>query len=188
MFENIRNAILELDDLARRNGEIGQRINSCISDAMAHPERNVHSDNFDYEEWRAYIEEIELIEERITIGLLEDGTLLFLLRAEQEESRVYASEIREDGCTIHWYRENDSTWVLNNHGMVYHFELPKEIYRQWERTEGEQRQHALRIKRDYFSKIVLFNRRGPHDEDIQIIKLSEEFMRRAERSVERNLQ
>lgn len=184
LFANVRNAISELDDLARRNGELGQRITSRISDAMLHPDRNVYSDNFDYEQWHTYIEEVEFIENRITIGLLEDGTILFLLQANQEETRLYAPEIQTDGCTIHWHRGDDSTWVLSNRGTVYHFELPREIYRQWERTEGQQRRDALRIKQDYFSKIVLFHKTHNEVENIQIIRLSRQFMDRAERSIQ----
>lgn len=184
LFANIRDAITALDGLARRNNDLGQQIDSCLSGVMLHPERNISEDSFDSAEWRTYIEEIEVIESRIAIGLLEDGTLLFLLQAGQEENRLYRPQMWEDGCTIHWDHGDDSTWVLHNRGMVYHFELPREIYSQWVRTESEQRQHALKIKRDYFSKIVLFNRLGTHDENIQIIKLSEEFMRCAEGNLE----
>lgn len=184
LFSNVRNAISELDDLARRNGDLGQRITSRISDAMLHSERNVYSEAFDYEEWRTYIEEIEFIEDRITIGLLEDGTILFLLHANQEEAILYESEIQTDGCSIHWHRGDDSTWVLSNRGTVYHFELPRDIYQQWERTEGQQRRDALRIKRDHFSQIVLFHRMTTNTERIEILQLSEEFMSRAERNLQ----
>lgn len=180
LFSNIRDVITALDGTVSRNNTLSQQIDSYLSGVMLHPENNVSADRFDCDEWRTYIEEIELIAHRVTIGLLEDGTLLFLLQAEQAVNELYYSDVRDDGCTIHWHCGDDSTWVLNNHGMVYHFELPKEIYNQWVRTEGEQRQHALRIKRDYFSKIVLFNRSETHDKEVQVIKLSKEFMRRAE--------
>ncbi len=180
LFAHIRDAITALDRIVRIDNDLSQRIDSHLSDVMLYPERNVFPDSFGCDEWRTYIEEIELIENRVTIGLLEDGTLLFLLQAEQAVNELYHSDIRDDGCTIHWSSEYESTWVLNNHGMVYYFELPKDICCQWLLTEGEQREHALRIKRDYFSKIVLFNRSEAHNEEVQIIKLSEEFMRNAE--------
>lgn len=184
LFANIRNAIAALDVLARGNGDLSRRIDSRISNIMLHPERTISADIFDYEEWRTYIKEIESIERRITIGLLEDGTLLFLLQADEAVNRLYQQDVQQDGCTIHWYRGDDSTWVLNDRGMVYHFELPREIYQQWIHSEGEQRQHALSIKRNYFSKIVLFNRSETRDEAIQVIKLSEEFMRHAENNLQ----
>lgn len=102
LFANIRNAITVLDEFARRNDDLGRQIDSQLSEEMLHSERNISAEDFDYREWREYIEEIEFMERHITIGLLEDGTLLFLLQAEQEETRMYHAEIREDGCTIHW--------------------------------------------------------------------------------------
>ena len=183
MFANIRQAISELDDLAKRNEDLGQRISSQISDAMLHPEQRLYLDCFECNEWRAYFGEVERIAHQITIGLLEDGTIIFLLNAGQEYSRIYNSEIQGDGCTIHWYSEDDSTWVLNDHGTIYHFELPKELYDDWEHTVGKQRMDALRIKRDYFSKIVLFHRTEGDTEEITILHLSKQFMRRAECSV-----
>lgn len=184
LFTNIRAAITALDRIASRSSALSQQIDSCLSGVMLHPERNVSADSFDYDEWRTYIEEIELIAHRVTIGLLEDGTLLFLLQAEQAVNELYHSDVRDDGCTIHWHRGDDSTWVLNNHGMVYHFELPREIYLEWKRSEGRQRRDALRIKQDYFSKIVLFHRTHNEMENIQIIRLSRQFMDAAERSVQ----
>lgn len=179
LFANIRDAITALDGIASRNDDLGLQIDSCLRGVMLYPERIVSPDSFDCDEWRTYIEEIEAIESCITIGLLEDGTLLFLLQVEQAVNEAYRSDIRNDGCTIHWYRGDESTWVLNNHGIAYHFELPNEIFRQWVCSEGEQRRQALEIKRDYFSKIVLFKRSETNDEDVQILKLSEEFMRHA---------
>lgn len=183
LFTNIRDAITALDRIASRNNDLSQQIDSRLSGVMLHPERNVSTDSFDCDEWRTYIEEIELIAHRVTIGLLEDGTLLFLLQAGQAVNELYHSDMRDDGCTIHWYPGDDSTWVLNNHGIVYHFELPKEIYHQWVRTEGEQRRDALRIKRDYFSKIVLFHKPDRGTENISVVQLSERFMDSAEQSL-----
>ena len=183
LFENIRRAISELDELVKRNEELGQQISSRISKVMLCSEQRIYSDSFDCNEWRTYIEEIENIERNITIGLLEDGTLLFLLQTGQEHAGLYDNDVQEDGCTIHWYSDNDNTWVLNNHGTIYYFELPKELYDNWEHSVGEHRRDALRIKRDYFSKIVLFHRTDREEENITILHLSDQFMRRAERSL-----
>lgn len=183
IFADVRQAISELDDIAKTNDELGRQISSHISDAMLHPEQRVRVDRFDCNAWRTYIEEVERIAHQITIGLLEDGTIIFLLYGGQEHARIYNGEMQDDGCTIHWYSENDSTWVLNDHGTVYYFELPKELYDDWEHSVGKQRKDALRIKREYFSKIVLFHRTEGETEEITILHLSERFMRRAERSV-----
>ena len=98
-------------------------------------------------------------------------------------ARFYDEDVQEDGCTIHWGPQDDNTWILNDHGTVYYFELPTEIYNHWERSVGEQRRDAVRIKRDYFSTIVLF-RRTDSGEKINVIRLSERFMRRAEETLQ----
>lgn len=183
LFANIRQAISELDDIAKTNDELGRQISLHISDVMLHPEQRVHTDRFDCDEWHQYIEEVERLAHQITIGLLEDGTIIFLLYSGQEHLQIYNGEMQDDGCTIHWYSQNDSTWVLNDHGTVYYFELPKELYDDWEHSVGKQRKEALRIKREYFSKIVLFHRTEGETEEITILHLSERFMRRAEHSV-----
>ena len=176
LFANIRDAIIALDRIARENDDLSQRIDARLSDDMLHSERRVSPDRLDCDEWRTYIEEIEAIVDQITVGLLEDGTLLFLLQAEQAVNALYRSEIRSDGYTIHWSSEDESTWVLSNQGTVYLFELPREIYRQWKRTEAQQLSDARKIKQDYFSKIVLFHKMSNGAENIQIIRLSKRFM------------
>lgn len=183
MFASIRQVLSDLDELAVTNNELGRAISSRLSHAMLHTELRISPNDFDNYEWRRYIEEISTIERRITIGLLEDGSILFLLQAEQEHAQLYYEDIQEDGCTIHWHGGNDNVWVLNNHGITYFFELPKEIYKNWVHSVGEQRRDALRIKRDYFSKIVLFNRSEQANEEISILHLSERFMRRAENAI-----
>lgn len=183
LFANIRAAISELDEFAKRNETLGQQISSRISEVMLHSYQRLNSNSFNYNEWRTYIEEIENIKRNITIGLLEDGTLIFLLKAEPEYARLYDENVQEDGCTIHWGCENDNTWVLNDHGIVYYFELPKEIYNHWEHSVGEQRRDALRIKRDYFSTIVLFHGTD-RGENISVLRLSERFMHRAEQALQ----
>lgn len=184
LFTNIRRAINELDSFARENEELGTQIGSYINQSMLYPEQRVYQERFNCNEWSTYFEEIEAIERQMTIGLLEDGTLLFLLKAEQTDANFYINDMQEDGCTIHWSSQNDSTWVLSNKGEVYYFELPKAIYDSWERSVGQQRRDALRIKRDYFSKIVLFHKIGRQDESITILNLSESFMNVAEQSMQ----
>lgn len=183
LFAGMRQAISRLDELAKRNEAIGRQITSLINDVMAHSEQGVFSDSIDCDEWRTYFEEVVNIEKQITIGLLENGTLLFLLQMDEEHAGIYKDELQEDGCTIHWYGNNDSTWVLNDHGRVYCFELPKELYNDWEHAVGKRRRDALRIKRDYFSEIVLFHRTNGTNGEITILRLSEEFMRRADCSL-----
>ena len=184
LFAGVRKVISDLDDFAKENNEIANQISSHISNAMLHPNEMVFENRFDCREWYAYIDEIEEIEQSTTIGLLEDGTILFLLQADEEDREIYTNYIHNDGCTIHWSREQDGSWVLHDRENVYCFELPTEIYDNWERSAGKQRRDALRVKRDYFSKIVIFGKANGSEENITILHLSEDFMNNAERLVE----
>jgi hypothetical protein len=181
LFAGIRCAISELDEIAKRNDELRRRISSSISEEMLYSGHRTYMNRCDCNEWQTYLEEVEKIERRITIGLLEDGTILFLLQSEQGYKRDYDYKLQDDGCTVHWYSDNDSTWELDDHGTVYYFELPKELYDDWKRSVGKQRKDALRIKRNYFSKIVLFHRTDGGNEEITILHLSEQFMDNAGR-------
>lgn len=183
LFADIRRVISELDEVSKMDCELAQRICSRINDMMFYSENEIYVGNIVCNEWSAYIAEVERISRQITIGLLEDGTLLFLLQSGQTREQVYNVDPQYSGCTIHWYSENDSTWVLNDRGTAYYFELPKDLYSDWKRSIGQQRKDALRIKRDYFSKIVLFHRAEGGNEEITILHLSEQFMDDAERSL-----
>lgn len=180
LFAGIRQAISELDDIVKEDDGLGRQISSHIGEIMIHPERGIDTNCFGCDEWLTYLEEVESIASKITVGLLEDGTLLFLLKNGKGNSESHNVEWQGDGCTIWWDSGDDSTWILNDHGVSYYFELPKELYDDWERSVGRQRRDALRIKREYFSKIVLFHRTKEENERITILRLSEQFMRRAE--------
>lgn len=184
LFAEIRNVISALDDFAKENNDFAHQISSMINHSMLHIDERGLENRLDCGVWYAYIHEIEQIEQYTTIGLLEDGTILFLLQADEEERELYTNHIHNDGCTIHWSGEQDGSWVLRDRENVYYFELPTEIYDNWERSAGMQRRDALRLKRDYFSKIVIFGKVNGNEENISVLHLSEEFMYNAEQSVE----
>ena len=179
LFASIRTAIDRLDQLTQRNEAIGKEISTHIANAMVDPTYYVHFDTFSFDEWRRYIEEIDSIVRRITIGLLDDGTLLFLLRATPEANLFHSVEEYDDGCSIHWISDDDSTWVLSDRGTVYYFELPENIYKEWLHGERKQKEDALRIKQNHFSRIVLFDRSQNGHPQIRITQLSEQFMHHA---------
>ena len=75
--------------------------------------------------------------------------------------------------------------VLDDCGKRYSFELPMEIYQDWKRSAGEQYRDALRVKQEYFSKIVIFNKTDGDEENISILNLSSSFMEEAKKSIRR---
>ncbi len=179
MFDGIRRTMSALDDAAKKDDVLGRRISSRISEIMLSSGIYCPLDCSFCDEWNAYISEIESIEERITIGLLDDGTIIFLLQAEEDERANYYTS-PNDGCTIHWSSENDSSWILANEGKYYFFELPRELYSEWKQSVGEQRRNALKLKQDHFSKIILFHKTRDVGENISIIHLSKEFLSQTE--------
>ncbi len=176
LFVDVRRAISKLDAIARQNEDLGQKINYYISNEMLNSEQRAYKEFFECNEWSQYIEEIEKLISQITIGLLEDGTILFLLCSGDKDLRIYNAEPQDDGCTIYWYKKNDSTWVLQNKGVEYYFELPQELYDNWKQSVEDQMKAARRIKREYFSNIVLFHRTENNGENISILRLSERFI------------
>ena len=129
----------------------------------------------------AFWTEISILEDKVTIGLLHDGTILFLIVQGNNDLFDQNYEIFDDGFSIHWSSEQDNTWILIDKEQHYYFELPNEIYNAWLSTEGEKCENALRVKQDYFSHIVLFSKRN--NAQIQTINLSQRFMRKAEKDL-----
>lgn len=110
---------------------------------------------YEYDIFREFIKEIRSFQEKIVIGLLEDGTMLFMIKNEQDNLTQALNTTYNDGCEIYWSNEIDA-WELRDGLLSYSFELPKEIYREWVEAAEEQRRAAVQIKQAYFSKIVLF--------------------------------
>ena len=76
-----------------------------------------------------FLNAIEWFEDKIVIGLLEDGTILFMVK-EKYNYRVadYTSKERyTDGCAIYW-SDISKAWELYDGEQCYSFELPEEIY------------------------------------------------------------
>lgn len=183
LFLNIRSCIDVLEAIAQEDHEYADSICAYIKEEMSYHFHNpfYYRNEID-PKMKAFFSEISILEDKVTIGLLNDGTILFLI-SQANSNLIYQNyEIFDDGFSIHWSSEQDNTWVLNDKKRQYYFELPNEIYNAWLSTEGEKCENALRVKQDYFSQIVLFNKR--YNAQIQTINLSQEFMRTAERNIE----
>ena len=186
MFRTIRTCMDDLEQFAQEDSGFAQSACTFLDHWMRYPDSDfydgmeayTHAEGFD--SMQAFLSEVFRLQELTTIGLLEDGTILFLIRSAKSERFAKNYRSHWDGYSIHWDAQDENTWILSNNEQMYSFELPKEIHDQWKNTAGEQRRNALQIKRDYFSQIVLFSRREPDHTPLQVIRLSEEFMRQAE--------
>lgn len=174
-FRTMRNYTEEIESRATEDGQFGERVLSVLQEKWG----DLWCDF--YPEWdcdyliEGFLKEVDDFQEKITIGLLEDGSIIFMVKSDpnafpfnhRDQYNRY-----EDGCTIHW-SDATSAWELCDGDSRYYFELPAAIYQEWMKAAVEQRRAALMIKEDYFSRIVLFE----GYKKLRILQLSEQFMR-----------
>lgn len=181
LFQDIRDYILEVDERAIYDEGYAKFVLQYLVEHQY--ERYVYYDN-NYRDYRfeLFINEIRRFQERTVIGLLEDGTILFMIKNEQDNLYQGQNNLYNDGCEIYWSNEVDA-WELRDGRQSYSFELPKEIYQEWVESADEQRRAAVRIKQNYFSKIVLFENNFGERDSIRTIYLSERFIETAKRNL-----
>lgn len=181
LFQRIRDSILEVERRANIDDEFAEFVMRYLTEHQY--ERRVYCDmNYGYDIFISFIEEIRWFQERIVIGLLEDGTILFMIKSETNNLHQEQNNTYNDGCEIYWSNEIDA-WELREGPRSYSFELPKEIYQEWVESAEEQRRAAVQIKQDYFSKIVLFENNFEEKDSIRTLHLSERFIETAKRNL-----
>ena len=183
LFDPIHEYMIKIEEEAEKDEVFKNKIITFLRDnreqVFYSQLPNLSNNYFDL-----FYEELIRLQGKMAVGLLEDGTIIFLVK-ETEEYEVLHSVEYTDGCSIHW-ADQASAWKLKSNKEVYYFELPREIYNQWISYVGSERQAALRIKQQFFSKIVIFHNQHQNidsidGKNIEIIKLSDTFMREAER-------
>lgn len=183
IFENIRMLINAIDLEARLSSNHANEIRAKMKKWMEHPEW-MTNERFENTSFDRFVNELLSIEKETSIGLLSDGTMLFLRKNNYALSLVSDEFTYDDGFTIHWYTEEDSTWVIRfwedrgerRYLSEYLFELPKELYEEWKRSAKEQKEEAKHVKRDYFNHITLFSRGSASEVIIKRIPLSQSFI------------
>lgn len=183
LFHKIRNSIREVEEKANGDEDFAKFILRYIAE---HQYERCESYEINYQDYvfRTFIEEIKRFQERIVIGLLEEGTILFMIKNEQDNLYQKQNNSYKDGCEIYWSNEVDA-WELRDGQQSYSFELPKEIYQKWIESADEQRKAALQIKQDYFSQIVLFENDFGERNSIRTLHLSERFIETAKRNLKK---
>lgn len=181
LFARIRDIILDVDQRAIEDEEYAKCVLDYLKEYQYEREIYDNTNRFD-NAFSGFINEIREFQQRIAIGLLEDGTIIFMIKSETGRLSCNRNYKYNDGCEIYWSDET-TAWELCDGGQTYSFELPKEIYMEWINSAYEQRQAALHIKQEYFSKIVLFERDLGERGSIRTINLSERFVESARRSL-----
>lgn len=174
LFRPICYHIDEMSNVAKNDRVYGKRI-------LAHFERESRPCPGEDDLLFAFFNCLDKLEKRVQIGLLEDGTMLFLLRCDYRPSCCNYNDYYDDGYTLHWDNEG-KFWYLINGDECYAFELPEEMYRAWMLDVAHRRENAINLKVERFGKIVLFgNRKDGHayGDIIRILHLSESFISEA---------
>ena len=124
-----------------------------------------------------YVEDLKL---RVRIGLLENGTILFLC---QDYNNKKGTDISSNNFTLHW-GDIRNHWTLKNNNLNYYFELPKEMMMEWEKETENIKESALRIKETYFPKVYLFD---TENKCIRVLEINMDFLYNAYREIFREL-
>lgn len=176
-FKEVRECINEIEKKACQNENYAREVLKFIKTYQYEKYLDLPYGQLD-NSFIYFIEEIGVLQNNIVVGLLEDGTIIFMVKLNAQND--YSKKDRYyDGCEIHWSDENVA-WELYDGCQRYAFELPKEIYEEWIESE-DRRMSALDIKERCFSKIVLFE--NGHDErsGVRTIYLSKQFIEKAKR-------
>jgi len=155
ILQPVRNEISRLDEVRDINGR--QKLISLFKGQNP----NVYINN-PTDVGTSFIEEVQKLANVISVGLMENGTIIFLVDATHYETNVTQGQYN-DGFTLHW-ADDKKTWLIRDDESAYFFELPKELFDEWKlctddwQNEQVTRYQALGIKARYFSKIMIFNR------------------------------
>lgn len=178
LFKRIREDIASIDALAETDCVLKDKVLERLSNKSTAPPCS---------EFGQFIEDIVELKNKITIGLLDNGTLLFLLRNDHNVSDATDShrnnKLLKNEFRIQWSSEKDSEWVLETADDTYSFELPKELYDIWLKSALDHKQAAIDIKRQYFSSLVLYEKREFESVQVRFLNISNDFLAEAERKL-----
>ncbi len=94
-------------------------------------------------------------ENRVLIGLLESGDLLFLIANDDFNREIFYQANRLE-AQFHYRRRELDYWTLTiNQGNEFGFYLPNNIIAMW-KEQNFDKQVAINLKQQFFSKVFIF--------------------------------
>lgn len=133
---------------------------------------------------------IRKLKDHMSIGLLENGTMLFLYSDNKRTVNGYFEYDDDKQYELHWY-DNKNSWRLkSSDGNDYLFELPQEMLNEWKiKTDHWQndyvtRKEALKMKVQYFPQIILF-RKIHGTIRVEVLRISKSFLDQAAKDIEK---
>lgn len=122
------------------------------------------------------------------IGLLETGDLVFLFARTPNNILSHTEGNGTMRAEIHWFSDRPNVWRLTVHPRwgesesEYDFFLPVKIMDHWKQFNLN-KEKALDIKAQFFSKIFVFNRGNNEEMPFTIINIDQEWLERARREL-----
>ena len=126
-----------------------------------------------------FFDNVQRIAEDIVIGILENGTILFMY-AERRNSKP---NYEDDDFRLFW-SDDKISWKIETNTFNYYFELPDNLMREWDKKidnwnyEYDLKMQTLRLKEKYFPKIALYSFKEGKPK-IEIIEISKHFIKSA---------
>lgn len=149
---------------------------------------------------RSFLEEDEIIGgilrgfdrilNRLFIGLLETGDMVFFLaRSEQDGNYFYdVSRVNYYNARIHYLSGRLEQWELSipvdepeRQNILFDFFIPPRIMSIW-REYRTSRMAALDIKGEYFSRIFIFNREVSRELPFMVINIDQDWLQDSRRA------
>jgi len=120
------------------------------------------------------------------VGLLETGDMVFLFARSRSEDNILNQLNGFAGlkAEIHWFRDSQNVWRLTVYNSQnrdqqtdFDFYVPKRILDHW-KSYNFDKNAALDIKQDFFSRIFVFNQQNNPEVPFSIINIDKEWLER----------
>lgn len=113
-------------------------------------------------------------ENRVLIGLLESGDLLFLIANDNFNREIFYQANRLE-AQFHYRRRELDFWTLTiNQGNEFGFYLPSNIIAMW-KEQNFDKQVAINLKEHFFSKVFIFTRNNT-DLPFRIVNIDRQWL------------
>lgn len=113
-------------------------------------------------------------ENRVVIGLLESGDMLFLISENGNERDYLQDRNMLMNARFHYIRRDLDYWTLNiNQEIEFGFYLPARIIEMW-RNQNFDREAAVEMKGELFSKVFIFVRDDIYP--FRIVRIDREWL------------
>lgn len=130
---------------------------------------------------RAILEEFDRLLKHALVGIVESGDLIFLFSKRESAEGLFDSllyENRNNRFKLYYEEEKPHSWSIdwngNNQDRLRFF-LPKQIMELWAKNIDD-KVRTLEMKRQFFSRIIVFNPRRDENMPVSILRLNDEWI------------